>query len=154
MPHTTYSVEIEIETDDNKSITFKRVEGVQKYQDNPARSKFLKDKKQFIVKYYDHARGGYQEKDDEMIFQREVENIIPEKISPFSFFDGEKFKIFLDDYKSISKKIREHLELVTYLDSAEQASKNIQRWIDSLLSASSGNDEMGRKLQEYSDKSF
>lgn len=148
--HTTYSVEIEIETDDNKSITFKRVEGVQKYQDNPARSKFLKDKKQFIVKYYDHARGGYQEKDDEMIFQREVENIIPEKISPFCFFDGEKLKIFLDDYKSISKKIREHLELVTYLDSAEQASKNIQRWIDSLLSASSGNDEMGRKLQEYS----
>ncbi len=148
--HTTYSVEIEIETIDKKSITFKRVEGVQKFQDNPSRSKFLKDKKEFIVKYYDHARGGHQEKNDEFIYKREVENVIPEKISPFCFFDGEELKRLLNDYKSISKKIKEHLELVTYLDSSEQTSKNLQRWIDDLLSASSGNDEMGRKLQEYS----
>ena len=148
--HTTYSVEIEIEKPDGKLIKFKRLEGVQKYQDKPPRSRFLSDKKEYIVKYYDHSRGGYQEKNDEFVFMREVEKIIPEKIAPFCFFDGEKLKSFLADYKNISKKIRAHLELVTHLDSSRQASNNIGRWIDKLLSDSSGNDKLGIELQGYS----
>tara|TARA_Y100001980_G_C14554270_1_gene340700 strand:+ start:1383 stop:3491 length:2109 start_codon:yes stop_codon:yes gene_type:complete len=148
--HSTYFVEIEIEDSNKKIITFKRVEGVQKYKENPSRSKFLKDKKEFIVKYFDHEKGGYQEIDDEYVYKREVEKILPEKISPFCFFDGEYLKRFLDDYKKISSKIEGHLELVTYLDSSKQASKNLQTWLDRLISKSSGDEELVLRLDEYS----